>query len=196
MKLFYSLIIIVCFFWSCQENTPVPKPRMYPRVTFPQKEFQLMDVEECPFQMQKPVYAIYQKDSLKTQEEASFSCWFDLYVEALNAIYHFSYISFDNRQGFDKLVADAFEMADKHNIKASYRDEINISFPEKSVYGLIFEIDGPVASPLQFYLTDSTHHFLRGSLYFNDVVDRDSIKPVYEFMKSDLNPMLESFEWK
>lgn len=146
--------------------------------------------------MQIPGYMNYVKDSLRNENESGYNCWFDLYAKGLNTVLHMSYVSFEGRRSFDKLVEDAFEMADKHNIKASYRDEIKISFPDRSVYGILFEIDGPVASPLQFYLTDSTHHFLRGSLYFRDVVNRDSIEPVYKFVTQDLQPMFQSFEWQ
>jgi len=73
---------------------------------------------------------------------------------------------------------------------------MRLFFPDKKVYGLLFEIDGPVASPIQFFLTDSTTHFLRGSLYFKDVVNRDSIQPVFEFVKEDLEVFFESFTWK
>ena len=145
--------------------------------------------------MEIPSYMNFVNDTLKSQNEQKFKCWFDLHSNELNASIHFSYVSFENRSGFDKLVGDAFEMADKHNIKASYRDEIKLSFPEKEVYGLVFEIDGPVASPFQFFLTDSTEHFLRGSLYFEDVVDRDSLKPVYEFVRADFQPLFDSFHW-
>ena len=108
---------------------------------------------------------------------------------------HLSYIPIENRTEFDKLIADAFEMADKHNSKASYREELVISNPEKDVHGLIFEIDGPVATPIQFFVTDSTEHFLRGSLYFKSSVNRDSIAPVYDFLKIDIGKMIESFGW-
>lgn len=189
----FLLVIIIC---SCRESTTLlPKPRTYPRVEYPEKSYTQFSNNACPFSMQIPTYSIYLKDSLKNEREKQFSCWFDLYYNSLNSYIHFSYVDFNSRAGFDELVKDAFEMADKHNVKASYRDEMRLSFPEKNVYGILFEIDGPVASPLQFFVTDSTKHFVRASLYFNDVVNRDSIQPVYEFVKEDIEVMLESFRW-
>jgi gliding motility-associated lipoprotein GldD len=142
-----------------------------------------------------PKYYQYTKDSLKNDNEKRFNCWFDLYSHELNSNIHFSYFTFSGRQEYDALVQDAFEMANKHNVKASFRNEFSIQYPLNNVYGLMFDIEGPVASPMQFYLTDSTSHFLRGSLYFNDIVNRDSIAPIYNFIKEDFGPLFKSFKW-
>jgi len=192
----WSLFVFL-FLLSCKDDSIlVPKPRTYPRIVFPDKTYVPFDNPDCPFMMRVPEYGVYLKDSLKVEYEKTFDCWFDLYYNKLNTYIHFSYVDFDTRARFDELVVDAFEMADKHNVKASYRDEMRLSFPDKKVYGLLFEIDGPVASPIQFFLTDSTRHFLRGSLYFKDVVNRDSIQPVFEFVKEDFEVFFESFAWK
>ena len=63
------------------------------------------------------------------------------------------------------------------------------------MYGLIFDIKGDAASEYQFHLTDSTSHFLRGSLYFNTAPNQDSIQPVLDFIKQDIAHLLETFEW-
>ena len=60
----------------------------------------------------------------------------------------------------------------------------------------MFNIEGPAASPFQFYLTDSTHHFLRGALYFKSEAKPDSLKPMIEFMKTDIIEMINTFAWK
>ena len=191
------LILICIILTACSESQSyLPKPRVYPLVEYPEKSYTNYQNEDCPFSMDVADYMRYQKDSLKNADEVKFNCWFDLYCQELNTYIHFSYVSFEGRAQFDELVSDAFEMADKHNIKANYRDEIKINYPDRRLYGLLFEIDGPVASPMQFYLTDSTSHFLRGSLYFKGTVNRDSIQPVYDFIKSDIEPMMESFEWQ
>lgn len=181
---------------SC-DNTqvPLPKPRIYPKVTYPIKEYVKMDIADCPFTLDVPTYFEYAKDDKQSKEEKKHQCWFDLYCESLNTYVHLSYINFDDKETFDNLIADAFEMADKHNIKASYRQELAIEKAEENVHGLIFEIDGPVATPMQFFVTDSTQHFLRASLYFKSSVNRDSVAPIYDFLKVDMGRMIESFEW-
>ncbi len=195
-----KLILILAttlFFLSCKdEKIYLPKPRIYPKVVYPAKEYKKLTLDNCPFEMEVPVYFKPNNDIKKNQAEEQYKCWYDLYCEELNSYIHLSYISFDDRKTFDKLIADAFEMADKHNIKASYREELKIENAEANVHGLLFEIDGPVATPLQFYMTDSLQHFIRGSLYFNAGVNRDSIAPVFDFLKVDMGKMIETFNWK
>ena len=60
----------------------------------------------------------------------------------------------------------------------------------------MYEIEGNAASAYQFHLTDSTNHFVRGSLYFNNIPNQDSIQPVLEFVKEDITHLFETFVWK
>ncbi|MBT6439384.1 MAG: gliding motility lipoprotein GldD, partial [Flavobacteriales bacterium] len=64
------------------------------------------------------------------------------------------------------------------------------------VYGLVYFLEGNAASSMQFYLTDSTNHFLRGALYFNAKPNPDSIAPVQEFIRQDIVHFINSFKWK
>ena len=182
-------------FVSCKDDkTYIPKPRMFPKVDYPTKDFQAFDIVECPFELNVPTYFKYSRDTFELDADKN-KCWFDLYCSELNAYLHLSYLDINNRKEFDQFVKDAFELVDKHNIKANYRDEKRLSYPDKNVHGLMFEIDGPVATPLQFFVTDSTSHFFRGSLYFKSRVDRDSLAPVYSFLKEDVIHLLDNFEW-
>ena len=197
-------IILTALFlisFSCKEEKIfVPKPRMFPKVEYPTKGYQTLDIVACPFEMKVPIYFEYIKDtsSLKKLQlnPDEVACWFDLHSKDLNSHVHISYFDIKKSGGFDKLVSDAFEMADKHNVKANYRDETVINDPNRNLHGILFEIDGPVATPLQFFVTDSTQHFLRGSLYFNSKVNPDSIAPVFSFLKEDITHLLETFHWK
>ncbi len=190
------LSVITIILWtSCTDNGPqLPKPRIYPRIEYPEKSYHLQVFNDCPFEMNIPDYFDVLQDTFQ-KDNAQNKCWFDLYSQELNAYLHLSYIDIDNRKHFDKLMLDAFELADKHNIKANYRDEIKISKPQNNVHGILFEIDGPVATPLQFFVTDSTTHFMRGSLYFKAQVNRDSIAPVYDFLREDVIELLDSYQW-
>ena len=190
MRSFTTLLLALLLLAGCQDPPPeLPKPRIYPKVIYPDKGFEVFDVAQCPFEMPLPSYFEIQKDTLQNEDEQTFDCWYHLHCRELNSYLHMSYVPFSNRKEFDELVDDAFDMANKHNIKASQRQESLVSNPDSRVHGLIFEIDGPVATPFQFYLTDSTRHFLRASLYFKANVNRDSIEPVYDFVKEDVVQM-------
>lgn len=96
----------------------------------------------------------------------------------------------------DALFKDSRQLAYKHSVKASRIDEYAIYLPGKKVFGIIYEIGGNAASSLQFHLTDSTEHFLRGSLYFNAVPNEDSLMPVITRAKEDINHLIQTFSWK
>ena len=88
-------------------------------------------------------------------------------------------------------------MAFKHISKASSIENRVIINPEAKVFGLIYEIKGMgAASPYQFFVTDSSSHFLRGALYFNMIPNNDSLAPVIDFLKEDIEHLLLSLKWK
>lgn len=171
-----------------------PKPRSYPKIDFPERMYTSFDENYCSFNFDYPTYASIQKDKYFFDEKPIDECWFDIELRPFNGSLHCSYIPLNNRAHFDKMVNDAFTMVGKHNIKTDYRDEFPIE--KGDVSGMLFSLEGEVASKLQFYLTDSTSHFFRASLYFNSKVNSDSIAPIYDFVKQDVLKMIESFEWE
>jgi hypothetical protein len=59
----------------------------------------------------------------------------------------------------------------------------------------VYSFQGNTATPLQFFLTDSANHFVRGALYFNTAVN-DSIIPISNFIKDDIYAIIESWKWE
>lgn len=192
----YALLLVLSclLFTACSESTPTPKPRAYPRVMYPEKAYQQFDENYCSFTFQYPKYAEIQQDTDFFNEKPVHPCWFDVYIPAFDSRLHVSYYPISKENTFDNLKKDAFEMLDWHNKKANYIDEQRIEKPN-GVSGYVFTLDGPAASPMQFYLTDSTSHFVRAALYFNTEVNADSMAPVYKFVEEDVLKMLETFEW-
>lgn len=190
------LLLASClFFTACNEIPATPKPRAYPRVHYPAKAYQAFDENYCNFTFQYPTYAEIQQDTNFFNEKPKHPCWFDIYMPDFESRIYCSYYPIKGIKDFEELKKDAFDLVDWHNKKANYIDELPIKRPNH-VSGYAFMLDGPAASPMQFYLTDSTHHFLRGALYFNTEVNPDSMAPVYEFVKKDILKMIETFEWK
>ncbi len=192
----YLLLLFVSFLSACEETVTAPKPRAYPRVIYPEKAYKPFDQGYCDFTFEQPVYAVVEHDTTYFDEKPASDCWFNLLVPQLNAKIYCSYYPISSRQVFDKLVADAFEMTNKHNIKASYIEEIPVHRPSAQVYGIVFHVEGAAASTYQFFLTDSTRNFVRGSLYFNTQARPDSLAPVVDFMKKDLDRMVNTFKWQ
>lgn len=190
------VLVFIVLLSSCQEpELGVPKPRMYPKVDYPERQFTQFGESYCNLKFGYPDYFSVNQDKYFFESKPVDPCWFDLESKQLNSQLHCSYIPIKNRAHFDQLVNDAFRMTSKHNQKANYRKEQLIENKDENVYGLLFEHDGPVASPMQFFVTDSTQHFFRASLYFRSKVNPDSIAPVYSFVKEDMLELIESFKW-
>jgi gliding motility-associated lipoprotein GldD len=190
----FIILLLACI--SCGVDiVEQPKPRAFPKIEFPERGIDTFRNETCPFTFQHHSYFKQVKDTLFFDEKPVHPCWFDLRAKAFNGQLHFSYFPIENQKHFDKLVADAFKLSGKHNVKADYIDEM-VFKNGADVSGVIFDMQGPVASPFQFYVTDSTQHFLRASLYINAKTKPDSLQPIYDYIKKDIALILNSFEWK
>ena len=173
---------------SCQREY-IPKPRGYFRISFQEKAYIKSDPVALPYQFEIPVYGKILPDNERLAEPY----WVNLEIPQHKAEVHLSYKKVENN--LRKLTEDSRELAYKHSIKADAIDERIFVNPEKKVYGTIYLIDGNTASPLQFYLTDSTTHFLRGALYIREVPNIDSIRPVIDFLTPDVIHLIETTEW-
>ncbi|PIV58809.1 MAG: gliding motility lipoprotein GldD, partial [Bacteroidetes bacterium CG02_land_8_20_14_3_00_31_25] len=52
------------------------------------------------------------------------------------------------------------------------------------------------ASNIQFYVTDSIRHFVRGALYFETKPNKDSLAPIINFIEQDVTHLVETLRWK
>ncbi len=191
-----TIVLFIVSLFACSENSiKTPKPRMYPRVIYPAKNYVQFDTSHCGFSFKYPNYNTIEQDSFKFEGKPANPCWFDLQSKDLNTSLHCSYYKIDNKKDLSSLIDDAFNLAGKHNVKANYRKEIIIE-NKYGVKGILFDIEGPVASPTQFYLTDEKNHFFRASLYFNSKVNPDSTAPILTFVKQDIDTLIASFQWK
>ncbi|MEO7176769.1 MAG: hypothetical protein ABIV51_12675 [Saprospiraceae bacterium] len=180
---------------SCGQEPPLPKPRSYPKVVYPPKVYRPFTETYCPFTFQYPNYAEVQKDTSYFGKKPVNDCWFDLYIPNFDCRLYCTYYPIGTTKDLDQLVADAFKLGREHSSRANYIDEIPYHKSAK-LNGMIFDYDGPAATPFQFYLTDSTQHFFKAALYFNTQVRPDSLKPVTEFVKKDLIHLMNTFGWK
>ena len=198
-----SLFLASVFFFtfslilqSCEDGVAItPKPRGFPRVVYPEKTYQAFEQGYCDFSFEYPKYAKIEKSNSFFDQRPSNECWFDISIPHFNAKIHFTYSPIDNEETGEKLKADAFELAHKHNIKAKYIEEISID-TKNGAKGIAFNLEGEVASPFQFFVSDEEKHFVRGSLYFNTEVAPDSLAPIFSFVKKDIEHMINTLKWK
>jgi len=188
-KPIYFITLILVLMFSCKQDY-IPKPRGYFRIDFQQKSYRQLDSAALPYKFDVPLYSIVVPDHDRLAEPY----WINLKVPAHKAEVHISYKKIE--KNLAKLLEDSRTLAYKHSIKADAINERIFVNPQKKVYGTIYMIDGNAASPLQFYLTDSTKNFLRGALYIREVPNIDSLRPVIDYLTPDVIRLIETTEWK
>ncbi|HNV51737.1 MAG TPA: gliding motility lipoprotein GldD [Tenuifilaceae bacterium] len=186
---FFSAIFFVVLIWSC-DSASVPKPRGYFRIDFPEKEYRVFD-SIYPFTFRYPVYGKVNPESNRGQDGGQ---WLNVDFPQYKARIHLSYK--DVSGNLNAMMEDARSLAYKHTVKADAIDERIFSNSEKKVYGVLYDIRGNSASSIQFFLTDSSKHYIRGALYFRVEPNKDSLAPAVDFFTKDVVAFIESFEWK
>ena len=173
---------------SCNDSY-TPKPTGYLKISYPEKAYVIYSDQEF-YQFEIPAYAVVEIDSGPRSEDG----WINVSVPQLNGKIHLSYKAVDDQ--LNALITDCRELVYKHTVKALGIEETPFFHREQKRFGMVYDLKGDVASAVQFFITDSTDHFLRGSLYFNTRPNRDSLNPVIEFMREDIIHMIETTEWK
>lgn len=183
------ILLILLFVFGCKENY-TPKPRGYYRIDFPEKSYHALNAN-FPYNFEIPEYARINKDNRNPDEPY----WINVSVPENNVEIHISYYDIDSKKLLMELMEESRTLAYKHSIKADAIDERLFLNPQKKVFGTIYAIEGNAASPMQFYLTDSTQHFLRGAFYIREVPDIDSLSPVINFIEPDIIHLIETTSW-
>lgn len=190
--LFFLMPLLLLCHLSCTDEDDIiysPKPRGYIRIHFPEKKYTAIKTD-CPFEFDIPDYSKIVLNDRKNAEP----CWMNLEFPSFKATVHLSYKPVN--KNIAEFIDDAHDIANRHQIKATGLEEIPVIRDSAKVYGLLFDISGNTASSVQFYLTDSTRHFLRGSLYFNTVPNIDSLRIVVDFLRQDILHLINSTKWK
>ena len=94
-----------------------------------------------------------------------------------------------------ELLTEAEKLVFEHTVKADQISSNNYENEENKVYGSMFDITGNSASQVQFHITDSVKHFLKGSLFFHTKPNYDSVLPAVEYIKKDMIHIMETTKW-
>lgn len=157
----------------------------------PERDYVSFDTS-FPYIFEYPAYSNISSDPYSVNEPY----WININFPQFKGTLHISYktVNDTNLAGF---LEDSRKFVVKHIPKASAIHDSLILDRDRNVYGMIYEIQGSAAaSPFQFFITDSTDHFVRGALYFNVVPNNDSLLPVIQFLKKDIHHIIKSFNWK
>jgi gliding motility-associated lipoprotein GldD len=209
--LLFSILFSILFF-SCN-STFTAKPKGYFNISFPKKEYQTFNQDGYPYSFEYPVYAQVVKDSSFFGESPENPFWININFPQFNgkiyisyniiggkAIYKIKnaagkYIDSISSNTIDKLINGSYTLTYRHSSKAiSIEDSIFTT--NNNISGTAFKVGGDAATANQFFLTDSTKHFLRGALYFDATPNADSLLPVNAFLKEDMKHLINTFRWK
>lgn len=169
----------------------VPKPRAYNRIDLPEASYTALP-DTFPYSFEYSTHARLKRDTSWIAERY----WLNVYYPELGANVQLTYKPLDgSEQKLKEHLRDAYKLTAKHQIKASAIEESVLTTPNGKT-AVVEELSGEVPSQFQFFITDSTRHFLRGALYFRTATQNDSLEPVIEYVKKDIIHMLNTLEWE
>ncbi|MGB1168556.1 MAG: gliding motility lipoprotein GldD [Flavobacteriaceae bacterium] len=180
-KLFFS-IIIICFI-SCSEET-LPKPKAFLNLEYIKPTYQ-------EFFLLRP-YTFEFSDRVKLKDSPN--NWLKLEYPKLNASIDITYRKIDGN--LRELLVESEKLVFKHTSRAEQISSNNYVNEREKIYGTLYNITGNAASHIQFHITDSTNHFIKGALYFKIKPNYDSILPAVNYIKNDILHLMETFKWK
>jgi gliding motility-associated lipoprotein GldD len=215
MKLLSTQLLVFLFsltiLFSC--NSPfTPRERGYYQIEFPERSYQTFNEPGYPYSFEYPVYGKVMKDSSMFDGNTDNPYWINLDFPAFNGRIYLSYKTVGGnsvykvksatgyrdsivRNTFEGMREEAFRMTYKHTVKASGIQDSVIQTP-LGVGGVYFKVEGNAATSRQFYLTDTSRHFLRGALYFDSAPNADSLAVVNAFLEEDMRHLIRTFRWK
>jgi gliding motility-associated lipoprotein GldD len=189
---FYGFAILFLMA-SCNSNYTA-KPQGYFSIDFPKHEYQTFNQPGYPYTFEYPVYAKVLKDSTFFGGTTENPWWINIDFPQFSGRIYVSYKEIGKNK-FDTLIKHAYILTGKHSSKAYSIDDSLIN-TSNQVHGMFFSVGGDVATSNQFFLTDSTKHFLRGALYFDATPNADSLSIVNQFLLQDVKHLINTFKWR
>ena len=209
----YKIPLILLFLSLVCCNSPyTPRPRGYFRIDFPERSYVEFREPGFPYQFEYPAYGRIVRDSSLFYEADGNPYWINIDFPGFNGRIYLSYkaiggySTYKVKRGagyidslapntFEGLVDEAYRMTFKHTSKASGISD-SIFRTSYGVSGAYFRVEGNAATARQFYVTDSTRHFLRGALYFDSTPKEDSLSVVNDFLEADMKHLIETLRWQ
>lgn len=188
----FILLVISSFLTGCR-HVSVPKPRGHFRIDLPGHRYSTFSEssQRIPLSFEYPSYGHLTFHT----EKGSDPGWFNIEFPSYKAKIYLTYK--DVKNDLDSLLDQSYDLNVKYHVsKADAIKEQVYSNKENKVYGILYDLKGNTASAVEFYVTDSTSHYLRGSLYFAAEPNADSLAPVIDFFREDIMHLIETLKWK
>lgn len=177
-------VLFSIFLISCGQEETLPKPKGYLSLNYPEKSYKALKIER-PYSF---------KVATNARVVSQPKQWLKIYYPKLKASVNITYRPVKNN--LRELLMEAEKLVFEHTIKAENISSKNFEDKKNKVYGSMYNITGNTASQVQFHVTDSAKHFLKGSLFFYSKPNYDSVFPAVAYIKKDMIQMMESLKWK
>lgn len=177
------MVLGLLLFTACKDDV-FPKPASHLRLDYPIAKYVNFE-NQCPFSFEMNSNAVIKGEK---------NCGFTISYPKMKATIYLTYKPVNNNINF--LLKDAQKLTYEHVIKADDILEQPYLNPTKKVYGMFYRVDGNAATNSQFYVTDSTKHFVTGSVYFYTKPNYDSIMPAASYVRNDMQRLMETLKWK
>jgi gliding motility-associated lipoprotein GldD len=205
------LFILSVLIFACN-STYTSKKKGYYKVNFPERKYVTFHQEGYPYTFEYPVYAQIIKDSTYFDASAENPYWINLDFPQFGGRIFLSYKiiggksvfkirqadgSYKDSSGinaFDNMVNDAFNLTNKNQAVTSVIKD-SLMRTANGLTGIFFKVGGNAATAKQFFLSDTTKNFIRGALYFDVTPNADSLRPVQDFLQTDIEHMINTFRW-
>jgi len=195
LRSFFVLFLLNGILTAC--NSPYTyKKKGYFHIEFPEKKYQSFDQPGYPYTFEYPVYAHILKDTSFFDSKPENPWWINIDLPFFKGRIYVSYKEINAKNQMDSLVNDAYKMAYKQHTEVSSGITDSLMTTPNGAEGIYYSLKGNTATANQFFLTDSTHHFLRGALYFDAAPNEDSLSIVNDFLKKDLQHLINTLRWK
>jgi gliding motility-associated lipoprotein GldD len=196
-------LLLLLFIGSCnsasQQADYLPRPKGYNRIELPAAKFTQLE-KGHPYSFEISSYAQVIPDTAqignKKQVWKAEPHWIYIYYPRWDAFIQITYKSLGgDRKKMNALINDSYALAYKHQGKASGIQDYVMTTSDGRKAGLI-ELNGEVATSLQFFTTDSSKHFLRGAIYVKTATQNDSLAPIIHFLKQDAIHLVQTLRWQ
>jgi gliding motility-associated lipoprotein GldD len=194
MKFFPAVVLSLTILTACNSEYTYKK-KGYFKIDFPEKKYQVFDRPGYPYRFEYPTYAMINRDTSFFGEKPENPWWINIDVPQFSGRIYISYKNI-KENNFDSLVNDGFKMAYKQHTDIATGINDSVMRTPNGIEGIYFSLGGNTATANQFFLTDSTRHFLRGALYFDATPNEDSLGIVNDFLKRDLLHFINTLQWK
>lgn len=184
-----SILTIILIVSSCTETTYTPKPPTYLRLELPEPTYAKYS-DSCAYSFNlSNLYSV-----TNAPDQTNGTCHKRIDLGPLKGMAYIRY--WEMTEPLAHYVNNANDEINMHKQKADNILNETILRPKDRVYGSFFELQGDVATPFQFYLTDSTSRFLYCEVLFNSAPNYDSLRPTLDYLKRDLDEFMNTIVWK